>query len=88
MTRSLGNKLLENKTQEVDLYKNKCDYKSIFRYSWSPIQKLGSRCFRSQSMTLSDLLTIYISDCYNREAYSVNVYRVKIDFVTRLKTSA
>ena len=32
MTRSLGNKLLENKTQEVDLYTNKCGYESIPRY--------------------------------------------------------
>ena len=32
MTRSLGNKLLENKTQEVDLYTNKYGYRSIPRY--------------------------------------------------------
>ena len=32
MTRSLGDKLLEDKTQETDLYTNEYKCRSIFRY--------------------------------------------------------
>ena len=35
MTRSLNNKLLENKTQENDLYVNRHNCESTPRYDWS-----------------------------------------------------
>jgi len=50
MTKSLDNKLLEDKTQEADLYINNHGCKSILRY----IKVL----FRSQKVNVSDVLEV------------------------------
>jgi len=50
MTRSLDNKLLEDKTQEADPYINNYGCKSILRF----IQVL----FRSQEVNISDVLEV------------------------------